>query len=214
MSTSRLKLYNDALTICKESHLASLTEDRKPRRLLDHVWDNDGVKNCLEAADWKFALRSVRLDYDPAYSPEFGYQYQFEKASDWCKTSAVCSDERFEVPLLKYDDEAGFLYCDLQELYCKYVSNDSTYGGDMSLWTSRFADFVAAHFASKIIHALTSDDDAQKKVFAIRQKYLLEASSLDAMAGPTKFPPEGSWVSSRRSRGRSWRSRGTDNIPT
>jgi len=41
MSTSRLKLYNDALTACGESHLASLTEDREPRRLLDHVWDEN-----------------------------------------------------------------------------------------------------------------------------------------------------------------------------
>ena len=89
MSTSRLKLYNDALTVCDESHLASLTEDRKSRRLLDHVWDNDGVKNCLEAAQWKFGTRTVRLDYDPAYDPEFGYRRAFEKSTDWCLTVAV-----------------------------------------------------------------------------------------------------------------------------
>ena len=214
MSTSRLKIYNDALTACGESHLASLTEDREPRRLLDHVHDNDGIKNCLEAAQWKFATKAARLDYDPAYDPEFGYRRAFEKDSDWMLTCAVCSDEFFNVPILQYNEEAGFLYCDLDLIYVKYVSNDAAYGGDMSKWTSRFGDFVAAHFASKIVLKLTSDKDKQKDVFALREHYLRLATNTDAMAGPTQFPPEGSWVSARRSRGRSWRSRGTDNIPT
>jgi hypothetical protein len=46
MSASKLKLYNDALGILGERRLASLTENREPRRVLDEVWDaGKGVVN-------------------------------------------------------------------------------------------------------------------------------------------------------------------------
>lgn len=205
MSTSRLKIYNEALRICGETKLASLTENREARYALDDIWDNDGVKSCLEDGQWKFAKRSVQLDFDPAYDPEFGYRHAFAKPSDWCATMAVCDDEYFNSPLLQYGDETGFWYCDLEIIYVQYVSNDAAYGGDLSLWPVKFADFVAAHFAWKIIHTLTGDQTKQLKVMGIRDKSLRIAKNHDAMADPTKFPPDGSWVNARRGRGGSFR---------
>lgn len=204
MSTSRLKLYNDALIICGERTLNSstgLTENREPRYLLDHVWDNDGVKHCLEAAQWKFAMRTIRIDYDPSIEPEFGYRRAFEKPSDWCLTSALCSDESFNAPLLQYFDEAGYWYADLDELYVRYVSDDSAYGGDLSRWTARFANYAATYFASRIILKLTSDENKQDRILNPRNGRLAvalrEAKSVDAMSDPTKFPPPGGWTKAR-----------------
>ena len=91
MATTKLLIYNDALMICGERKLASLTEDREPRHLLDHVWDNNGVDACLEQAQWHFAMKTVRLDYDPSVTPEFGYNRAFEKPSDWIITSPEAS---------------------------------------------------------------------------------------------------------------------------
>lgn len=201
MSTSRLKLYNDALIICGESILSALTENREPRYLLDHVWDNDGVKTCLEAAQWKFAMRGQMIDYDPDITPEFGFARAFLKPTDWCLTSSVCSDPYFNVPLLQYNDESGYLFCDLDTIYWRYVSNDSTFGGDLSLWPGRFTDFVAAHFASKIILKLTSDEDKRNSVIKWEMMQLKHAKSSDAMADPTKFPAQGNWSASRYGRG-------------
>jgi len=90
--TTRLKLYNEALRICGETSLASLTEDREPRHLLDEVWDNGGVKACLEAGQWRFALRTIQLDYDADITPEFGLQRAFQKPTDWCATSSVSAN--------------------------------------------------------------------------------------------------------------------------
>jgi hypothetical protein len=202
MSTTRLKLYNDALIICGERSLASLTENREPRHLLDHVWDNDGVHACLEAGQWRFAMRSVMVDYDATVSPSFGYSRAFSKPTDWCCTSALCSDEFFNAPLLQYSDEAGFWYCHLDTIYVRYVSDDSAFGGDLSTWTTKFTDFAAAHFASKIIFKLTSDKDKRNDVLAWMNKKLSEAKNLDAMSDPTRFPPPGSWASARRGWGR------------
>lgn len=211
MSTNRLKLYNEALTICSERALASLTENREPRRLLDAEWDNDGVKNCLEDAQWKFAKRTVLLDYDPTYAPQFGYRRAFAKPTDWCNTQALCSDEYFNTPLTQYSDEGGFWYCDLNAIYAQYTSNDAAYGGDLSQWTSKFADFVSAHFASKIILKMTSDKEKLAMVIKLREKAKREATNLDAMSDPTKFLPDGSWVSARRGRGSNRRDGGNRN---
>lgn len=200
--SSQLAIYNDALTLCGESTLASLTEDRKSRRLLDNVWANGGVNACLEMGQWIFATRTQRLDYDPSITPEFGYRYAFSKASDWVSTTAVCSDEYYNVPLTQYSDEGGYWYCDLTLLYVKFVSNDATYGTNYGIWPQSFADYVAAYFAGKIIGALTSDKNMQDYILhprtGVEAQRLLKARSKDAMAKPTGFLPEGTWTTARR----------------
>jgi hypothetical protein len=198
--TTRLELYNDALTVCGERVLASLTESRESRRLLDQVWDSDGYKACLEAGQWRFAMRSVQLDYDTDITPSFGYQRAFLKPSDWCATSAVCTDEYFNTPLLAYSDEAGYWYADLDTIYVRYVSNDSAYGGDLSKWTTRFTDYVAAHFAAKIILKLTSDQNRWAATIKLEEMRKSIAKNHDAMSDSTKFAPTGSWVRARGGR--------------
>jgi len=209
MSTSKLQLYNAALTICGERHLASLAEDREPRHLLDNVWDNDGVKHCLAQAEWAFATRTVRMDYDTSISPDYGYTYAFEKPSDWCRTVAICSDEYFNSPMTSFEDEAGYWYADIDEIYVRYISNDSLYGGDYSLWHPHFVDFVAAHFAYKIIYKLTSDKGKRQDVSDERMKLLSDAKNSDAIGKPTRFQPSGTWSGSRKSkRSGPWADRG------
>ncbi len=197
MATTRLKLYNSALTICGERHIASLTEDREPRRLLDHIWDNDGVNACLEMAQWKFAMRSVRIDYDADVTPDYGFRRAFTKPSDWIITSAFCYDEYFTNPVTRYVDETGYWYSDVEEIFIKYVSDDITYGGDLSLWPATFEDYVAANFATKIIMKLTSDEKKRDSVIKWEERQLKTAKNKDAMAGPQQFPAPGNFVNSR-----------------
>jgi hypothetical protein len=198
MSTSRLLLYNDALLICGERFISGLTEGTEPRRLLDHVWDNDGVRHCLEAGQWHFAMRAVSVSYNPSIEPDFGFNRAFNKPTDWVLTSALCSDEWFQTPLLRYIDEVGYWFSDIDTIYVKYVSDDASYGGDLSLWPSSFSDYVSAHFAAKIIAKLDgiSGDDV-KRVYAYEKEMLSQAKNRSAMAGPTVFPATGSWVASR-----------------
>jgi len=203
MSTSKLKIYNSALTICGERHLASLTEDRKSRRLLDHVWDNDGIETCLEYGQWKFATKAVKFDYDTSITTDFGYARGFSKPTDWVVTSAVCTDEYFSAPLIRYSDENSYWYADLDEIYVKYVSNASDFGRDLSLWPATFEKFVSAFFASEIIWALTQDDAKVDRAEMKLDKARSKAKNSDAMAGPQQFPAPGTFVGSR------YRSRGT-----
>lgn len=201
---NRLSLYNDALTMAGERALASLTENVEARLLLDQVWDNNGVDACLEEGQWMFAMRTVRIDYDPGIEPDFGYSRAFDKPDDWLLTSSVCEDEFFRVPLRRYTDESGFWFSDLDTLYVRYVSNDSSYGGDLSLWPRSFTEFVAAHFASKIILKITNDENrlrmfinSENPKHSVRGRALLNAKNRCAMANPSGVVAQGEWSKAR-----------------
>lgn len=200
MATDRLRLYNGALLACGERSLATLTESREGRFLLDDVWNDDGVRYCLEQGQWKFAMRSSQLVFNPSLEPDFGYRRGFTKPTDWVATSAVCSDEFFKTPLLEYADEVGFWFADIDTIYVRYVSDHVAFGGDFSKWTSTFTDYVKSYFASRIVFKLSADQTRHESVAKLAKHNLMVAKNKDAMAGPAKFPPQGNWVLSRLGR--------------
>jgi len=199
---TQLTLYNGALILLGERQLASLTENREPRFLLDYVWSQGIVDNCLARGQWYFAMKAAQIDYDTSVTPAFGYTRAFEKPTDWKLTSAVCQDEYLTQPLLKYLDETGYWYADLDTIYVKYVSNDSLYGGDYSVWPDQFREFVEAAMAERIVRALTNDDDKTDKIKKLAKQRLTIAKNECAMVGPTQFPAQGSWTRARQSRNR------------
>lgn len=213
MATTKLKLYNGALLLIGARSIASLSVNEEARRALDEVYDDGGVRYCLEQGQWRFAMRTALLTYDTGFTASFGYQRAFEKPSDWVATSAVCSDEYFKAPLLSYTDEAGYWYADLDEIYVKYVSDDANYGLNLSLWPYSFTEYVKAYFASRICNRVTSNEKMVSALLSSRG--LLEtakdiAKNRDAMAEPTKMPPRGSWVRARTGNG-DWRDGGSQN---
>ena len=203
--TTRLKLYNGALLLCGERFLASLTEEREPRRLLDYVWDKDGIRYCLEQGEWQFAMRSQQIEYDPSTEPPFGYLRAFNKPDDWIATHAVCQDAYFREPLRKYSDEVDVWYADLDTIYVKFVSDDNGYGNNLGGWPQSFCDYVEAYFASQIILKVTSDK--QKIQFLLGQpgkidggelgRQLKVAKSRAAMTKGSQTPVQGAWNKAR-----------------
>lgn len=204
MSATKLKLYNDALMICGERRLASLTENQERRRVLDENWDSGkGVVNyCLERGQWNFAAVSMKYSYSPSVEPPFGYRRSFNKPDDYVRTMALCSDEYFQVPLLRYRDEADTWFADLDDIYVTYVSNDVAYGNNMGIWPDTFAEFVAARLAYKSCWRLTQDRAKRAEVRDYFKECLKQAKGNDAMNEPTRFTPRGTWSRSRSGWGR------------
>jgi hypothetical protein len=197
VATTLLKLFNGALRMLKERPLVATSDAREPARILSAIWADDALNRCLEMGRWKFATRTVELEYSPSVEPTFGYQRAFDKPTDFIRTSAICSDEYFRAPLLEYSDEAGFWFCDLDTIYVKYVSNDASYGADYSLWPGNFAEFVSGYLAEKAAPALVRSAADQEELLKRRERLLAAALSTDAMAGPTQFQPHGSWTGAR-----------------
>lgn len=202
MAYTKLGLFNGALRLCHERKLASLSENREPRRLLDDAWadgsTSGSVRRCLERGQWTFAMRTIMLDASPSVEPSFGYRNAFDQPTDMVNVAAVCSDEFFQCPLLAYADERAFWYADIDVIYVRYVSCDSDYGADLSLWPQSFADMVEADLAQEIVGNLTGAD-AENVERAFR-KAERRALSSDAMKKPTAFMPRGSWASARGGR--------------
>lgn len=201
MATSRLKLYNGALLVAGDKRLASLTEDREPRYLLDEVWNDSGVRYCLEQAQWHFAMRSSQFDYNPSFTASFGFAYSFTKPDDWVNTSGVFSDETMQTALILYADEQGFWYSDRDQIFVRYVSDDANYGGDFAKWPASFIDYVKAYFASRIIRKLPGGaekiDDICHPKTGVLARALMIAKNKAAMALPATFPSHSSWVMAR-----------------
>ena len=200
--SNKLLVYNASLILCGERTLASLTENREPRRLLDAVYDGGAVKTCLEAGFWNFGTRTVKIEFDPGIDPDFGFSRGFVKPSDWCRTSSVSANE-YNRPILRDDqfaDEAGHWFSDIDTLYIKYVSDGENYGGNLGSWTESFARYFEAYLASRLAWKLTRDKKTVDAIEAMVKKRLKGATAKDAQDSGTSVPPESSWNRARRAR--------------
>lgn len=197
MGTDRLGLYNRALLNLGERQLASLSENRAPRRYLDVAWNGDALDKLLIMGQWKFAQRTVRMDADPVLETLFGYTYAFGAPDDLVRTTRVCTDEYFNSPMEQYEEENGVYYASLNPFYLSYVSNDMAFGGDMSRWPPNFCTFAEHWLALQILAALTGNRTDKDALAKDTNRLLLRAQSSDAMEQATKYAPTGSWVKAR-----------------
>jgi hypothetical protein len=212
MAITQLQLYNGALRLLGERSIASLSEAREPRRVLDGIWSEGARDFCLSQGQWNFATRTMKLDYDPDITPAFGLRYAFGKPTDWVRTTAFCWDEYFQQPNLNYVDEGGFWFADCPEIYVKYISSDEAFGYDLSLWPANFSRFVQAYMAFEAAPRVASSAALQEEIRRTMAKRKTEALSTDAMDEPTRFPARSSWTIARGQGRRAETSRHTGNI--
>lgn len=198
---TKLSIYNNALTsYLGERKLSSLTESRKPRRILDQIWDNDFIKGCLEDGYWNFATRTFSSEYNPSVDPDFGFQYAHDKPADWVRTSAISSDDYFGSPLTAYNDETAYWFTDCDVIYVKIISDDASFGGDLAAWPRSFTDYVEAKLAARASMGMHHSRVLKNEIEAEAMALLKIARSKDAMNDPSRRTPIGSWASAKKGR--------------
>jgi hypothetical protein len=195
---SKLEVYNDALGHLGERKLASLAEAREPRRALDDQWDR-GLRYCLEQGLWNFAMRTVSIEPEESVDPAFGLANAFTKPTDWIRTALVSDNERMIPPLNDYVDERGYWYADCDPLYVQFVSDDTNYGLDLSLWPETFAEYVGVYLARKTCKRITGSTEGVKDLRVEERRTRTDARSKDAMNQPVGQFPVGTWAGSRSS---------------
>lgn len=201
-ASDKLAVYNGALRRLGSRKLASLTESREPRRVLDDIWDNGRLVNyALERGEWNFAIKTVRAAYDSGVETSFGFRRAFTKPDDFCRLAALSGDEYFRTPLVasQYTDEGGYWLSDQDELFIRYVSSHDNFGHDSSRWTESFRNYLEAVMAYEGCERITNSSTKEDRLERAMGKYLAEAKSTDAMQEGVKFRPAGSWVRSRSS---------------
>lgn len=192
---SKLTLFNGALRVLGERNLSSLSENVAARHELDSVWDDGFRDDILEMGLWNFAMRTTQEDFRTDVEPEFGYRRAYLKPDDWIRTAAISGDEYFTVPL-DYEDQRGYWFADIDEIYVKYVSADGLYGYDEGNWPQSFKRFAEAYLAYRVAPAIAPPN--LDMAFNLYKKLLVEARSRDAMNEPSKRLPEGEWTRARR----------------
>lgn len=201
MGTTKLAVFNQALVALGVTELGELTDHRSERRVLDAVYA-PAVRYCLSRGQWKFATRTGVLTPETA-TPTVGYTYAFAKPADWVRTTAFCTDDRFESPLNQYNDEQDFWFADVTPLYLRYVSDGAEFGNKLSVWPTTFERYVVAHLAAEVYvrfaagMGVAATAAGMTTMRALERECFKEASSEDAMNGPTAFAPTGSWVRAR-----------------
>lgn len=193
---SQLLIYQEALEHLGERPLASLAEDREPRRALDGAWDTT-VKFCLEQGFWNWAMRSVELQPEAGVETSWGYSDAFLKPDDWLRTFVVSENETFDPALEEFLDENGYWFANCDLLYVRYVSSHPGFGQNITVWPESFSTYVATRLARRICRRITNSSDLYDILFKLESRAKIDAQSKDAMnQGPQRMPM-GTWAGSR-----------------
>ena len=195
---TQLEIYNLALSHIKETKLAAVDEAREARYVLDLFYTQD-LAFMLEAGFWKFAMRTVQIDYDPNTSTAFGMSRVFNKPTDWVRTYIVSASERLDPPLDDWLEEGNVFIADVTPIYVRYVSNSSEgFGTDADRWTARFSNAFSWRLASSIAPKIMGASEAGKAgIKDEADRALKEALTFEAMREPSRRPPGGRWNTDR-----------------
>lgn len=206
MGTTRTALYNLVAVELKLPRVSDYTDNVAMANEITAIYDH-ALRYCLEQGYWDFAIVTAEEDSDSTPSVHH-FSYQFTKPSDWVLTAAVSASSTFIPPLDDFADEAGSWYADVDPLYVKYVSDDSSYGGDLTVWPESYTTYVSRHLAGQVGGKLgvpesvlrdLRGDSRNNYAGGLINQALKRARSNDAMNGPAKTLPQGRLVSLRGS---------------
>jgi hypothetical protein len=190
----QLTLWNLALLHCGERNLSTTTDTVPARYALDDAYAG-AIDHCLSQSYWNFAMRQSEETDDAEVT--IGYQYSFTKPTDCIRLYNLYSDASLSSPLFRYEDKGGKWYAEQDTIYAVYVSNHATLGGGLlSAWPQLFTDYVSFYLARMICHRIGAGAKFEQLV-EMEKRALRKAASVDGMDEPVRFPPQGSWVSSR-----------------
>lgn len=195
--TDKLAVYNGALRELGEPPLTSLTEGRSSRRTLDAFYDQ-AVNYCLEVGQWTFASRLLMLEASVSVLPSFGYEYFFDKPTDYKNLIGIWSDENMTNPLgFYYDEDKDGWYASTNTIYVKYISDDANYGMNYNKWTSAFLLFSQRYLAYIISPSITNSRAKQTDLLSLVRDAERIAKNVDNRGKPAQRFPTGTWLTSR-----------------
>lgn len=196
---TKLTIYNGALLLLGEPPISSLAEDRNARYYLDKAWDNDNglVNYCLQQGQWYFATRSQQITYSTTIIPAYGYRYAFEIPDDFMGIYAIWTDAFFKSSLDDYQIAAGIIYTDIDTIYLQFISNASTYGGNLARWPASFARYAQAELALLVEPLITNSQSTNNKIIKAVEQRKSTAKNNDKRDKPKDTLPLGAWAQSR-----------------
>lgn len=206
-NADKLAIYNGALRRLGSRKLASLGENREPRRVLDDAWGEDDnlVRVALARGEWNFALFAAKVDASTTVTPGFGFVYAFDKPEEFIRLAAMSASDRFIPPLdaRDYVDEGSYWFADHATIYVRYVSSEI--GLDSAAWPDPFKHYLECFLASEVCERLTNSRTKRQEIMQDAEGFLRLAKSNDSMSEGAKPLQPGAWSRSRSGGWGRWR---------
>ena len=199
---TKLGLYRSAVLLIKQNAIGlATTDDDAFVNTLDLVYDS-ALRFALAAGDWNQATRTVSIEASEDVEPAFGYSFAIPKPDDYAgRIVAISGNELFDPPLDRYDEEGGmegYIFCDVDPLYLRYVSNGVEFGLNLSTWLPSFERYFEYELAWRICGTLTNMSGSEKDEFRKEYKRALrDAKSKDARNQGATMLPQGRLVQAR-----------------
>jgi hypothetical protein len=201
--TTKTKLYRNAAIILKQDAVGmAVTEDSGVVNNLNLVYD-DVLAFALTRGDWNFATLTVSIEASADVTSAISdYSSAIPKPDDYAgRIVAISGNQRFDPPLDDYHEDggtAGYIWCDVDPLYLRYISNATDVGLDLSLWPPTFTRYVEHELAYRVAPTLTSIGAAEKEELRKeRTRALKEAQMNDARNQGAQKLPQGRLVQAR-----------------
>ncbi len=183
--STKLDIYNMALSMLGEATITSLTANTKAVSLLNSIYTL--VRDdCLRDHHWNFATLREALTEDTA-TPAFGYAHQFVMPVACLKLISTDPEEAV------YELENNLLLTDEDTISIRYVSRVT----QESVFDVKFTQFFATRLAAKICYNLTASASREEGLYALAAKELAGAKAVDGQEDSIKEFFAETWIESR-----------------
>jgi hypothetical protein len=200
---TKQQLYRSSVLLIKQNATGlAVTDDDAFVNVLNLVYD-EALRFCLAAGDWNHATRTVSIEASEDVSSGINdYSYAMEKPSDYAgRIVAISGNQRFDPPLDDYHEDgglSGYIWCDVDPLYLRYISNSVEYGLNLADWHPAFERYVEHELAWRIAPHLTNMSANEKDEFRKQCKRALhDAQAKDARNQGAQKLPQGRLVQAR-----------------
>jgi hypothetical protein len=196
MGISVVKICNLALSKLGDDSITDLTDDSKPARACNLVYDHTR-DTVLGDFPWNSIMRRARLA-QLAATPEFGYQYKYQLPTNpYClKVWYVSADgHNDDTDRVDWVIEGRELLTDETVIYISYSAQIA----DVAQYTPLLVEAIACHLAADLCEPLVKSGPLKQALMGEYNYALGKAQTSDADEG-TGFRPRGdySWISVRR----------------
>ena len=202
MGTTKLEIYQRAILHNRMTPVTSLDESVEARRLCD-VHYTPMLNFVLENGFWRHAMRSVEITQNTGVTPAFGYEYAHDVPNDFVRRYVVSASDTLEPPLdhmssgNAYLIESNYIWTNVTPIYLRYVSNDSSYGLDLTRWPETLTEAATLELAYRICPKLTGSAELVDDLNKMRVEALGKANQLESLQQASQATRPGRWVSSR-----------------
>lgn len=190
---SKVEIANLALTKLGDDPILLLTDDTKPARTLNRIFDLVADAE-MKASWWKFTIKRTELSA-LVDAPAWGYAYQYPLPSDYLglvqiNDFYIRAASRARTP---WSVESGLLLTDMTApLKTRYVARVAA-----ANWDPLFVDAFACKLAMEACETLTQSDSKFQRVAKQYELAIQRAHAMDAIENPPEEFPLGSWNDSR-----------------